>query len=116
MGDIADAMIGGTLCQGCGVYIGAGFPSFCGSCKPPDAKAGGAQGGSPVGKKQLKRLSFCRDLTDNPSGMYPGDHLDRAPAIYGTLLNRGMVEVYTPHNPSHSERVVITEKGRRALL
>jgi Zn finger protein HypA/HybF involved in hydrogenase expression len=36
MGDIADMMIDGTLCEGCGVYIegsGAGFPRRCGACK-----------------------------------------------------------------------------------
>lgn len=34
MGDIADMMLEGVLCQGCGVYLGEGdgFPVFCLSC------------------------------------------------------------------------------------
>ena len=34
MGDIADAMLDGDLCQCCGVYMegGAGFPQTCDSC------------------------------------------------------------------------------------
>lgn len=33
MGEIADAMLDGTLCEGCGTYIGAGdgFPAYCSS-------------------------------------------------------------------------------------
>lgn len=36
MGDIADRMLEGDLCQGCGEYMGAGdgFPVFCSSCEP----------------------------------------------------------------------------------
>ena len=31
MGDIADAMLDGTLCAGCGEYIGndSGYPGYC---------------------------------------------------------------------------------------
>lgn len=31
MGEIADAMLDGTLCEGCGAYIGdeTGFPGYC---------------------------------------------------------------------------------------
>jgi len=35
MGDIADMMLDGTLCEGCGVYLdgdGEGFPRRCGDC------------------------------------------------------------------------------------
>lgn len=34
MGEIAEMMLDGTLCQGCGVYIGhnGGYPTFCPSC------------------------------------------------------------------------------------
>ncbi len=34
MGDIADMMLDGTICQGCGDHIGDGdgFPVYCGSC------------------------------------------------------------------------------------
>ena len=36
MGEIADMMLDGTLCQGCGVYLedgGAGFPMYCAACQ-----------------------------------------------------------------------------------
>ena len=35
MGEIADMMLDGTLCQGCGGYIGSdnGFPTWCSDCK-----------------------------------------------------------------------------------
>lgn len=34
MGEIAEMMLDGTLCEGCGVYLGDnnGFPSYCFSC------------------------------------------------------------------------------------
>lgn len=37
MGEIADMMIEGVLCQCCGCYIDddyMGFPRFCDDCKP----------------------------------------------------------------------------------
>ncbi len=38
MGEIADMMLDGTMCQGCGVWLhdgedGPGFPSFCRDCE-----------------------------------------------------------------------------------
>lgn len=33
MGEIAEMMLDGTLCQGCGVYIGnSGYPGYCDEC------------------------------------------------------------------------------------
>lgn len=34
MGEIAEMMLDGTLCEGCGVYIGQnnGIPGYCGGC------------------------------------------------------------------------------------
>ena len=39
MGDIADAMLDGTLCQMCGEYIGedVGYPMTCGGCAPDES-------------------------------------------------------------------------------
>ncbi|KKN77930.1 hypothetical protein LCGC14_0354950 [marine sediment metagenome] len=36
MGDIADMMLDGTLCEGCGEYLGtdAGYPQYCAGCEP----------------------------------------------------------------------------------
>ncbi|QWP79187.1 hypothetical protein J5226_12715 [Lysobacter sp. K5869] len=40
MGDIADMMLDGTLCEGCGVYMGdggaRGFPRRCRDCRRDD--------------------------------------------------------------------------------
>ena len=36
MGEIAEMMLDGTLCEGCGVYLegeGQGFPRYCGGCR-----------------------------------------------------------------------------------
>lgn len=35
MGEYADMMLDGTLCEGCGVYLGAdsGYPMRCRSCR-----------------------------------------------------------------------------------
>jgi len=35
MGDVADMMLDGTLCEGCGVFLNAnapGYPCYCGDC------------------------------------------------------------------------------------
>lgn len=36
MGEISDMMLDGTLCAGCGEYIGsdAGHPVYCSTCQP----------------------------------------------------------------------------------
>lgn len=36
MGEIADAMINGEFCMGCGEYLGeeTGYPGYCSGCKP----------------------------------------------------------------------------------
>lgn len=40
MGEIADAILNGDMCQSCGVYIeddeANGFPRDCASCKEPE--------------------------------------------------------------------------------
>lgn len=41
MGDIADMMIEGVLCEGCGIYIEGeppGYPRRCKDCKPAHIK------------------------------------------------------------------------------
>ncbi len=68
-----------------------------------------------ISDKQRKRLEMLRSFTDNFSGMYPGDYFDSARSQYQKLINAGLAEMYYPHNPVHSDRVIITEKGREAL-
>lgn len=42
MGEIANMMLEGTLCAGCGEYLeqgwGDGFPRYCAGCAPPSLK------------------------------------------------------------------------------
>ena len=42
MGEIADMMLDGTMCQGCGEFLGdaLGYPTYCAACSPefPDAE------------------------------------------------------------------------------
>ena len=42
MGEIADMMLDGTLCEGCGEYIGSspGFPRLCSGCQRASRSVG----------------------------------------------------------------------------
>lgn len=55
MGEIAEMMLDGTLCSGCGEYLEKkpeGFPDYCSSCRPL----------SPRGffKTELQKKRRCR--------------------------------------------------------
>lgn len=53
MGEIAEMMLDGTLCEGCGVYMpGAsqGVPRRCGDCKRHEYE----QNGAPFGKAKCR--------------------------------------------------------------
>ena len=41
MGDIADMILEGCMCQGCGEFLGEGegFPAYCPSCQSDENKA-----------------------------------------------------------------------------
>lgn len=48
MGDIADMMLDGTLCQTCGEYVGGdGFPTLCRGCAPGGRKRQPAEFATP---------------------------------------------------------------------
>ncbi len=67
MGEIADAMIGGLLCAGCGVYLGGeggGFPEYCCDCKPPAPKIACPNCG--------KRVKLA-GLTDHSKAKHPAE-------------------------------------------
>lgn len=121
MGDIADMMLDGTLCACCGVYLDGnvieGIPNYCSDCARDNRQSKSKPStNQPIGAKQLKILqNACRD-TDRPTGMYPGMHIDIAPAQIRKLIARGYLEEYHPHNPVHKMRATITDLGRAALL
>jgi hypothetical protein len=56
MGDVADMMLDGTLCEGCGQYIGdsVGYPLRCSTCQIDDANVKQNKSVCPVCHKLLK--------------------------------------------------------------
>ncbi len=121
MGEIADMMMEGQMCQGCGEIMGDGdgYPVFCDSCQEEN---GCDEHGEKIktvkvvlGKKFVNRLMLCRDLTDRQIGMYAGDYLESAPTQYKRLCDLGFAAVEEPHNQVHKDRVVITNAGREYL-
>ncbi len=53
MGDVADMMLDGTLCEGCGVYLGstAGVPMRCRDCKGDTPQMRGVRGAKNQARK-----------------------------------------------------------------
>jgi len=60
-GEIAEMMLNGTMCQGCGEFLhdgadGPGYPGFCAGCAPDeDLSAEHA----PSGGQSAKKKAFC---------------------------------------------------------
>ena len=57
MGEIADMMLDGTLCERCGEYLGTdnGYPTYCASCANEiEVKFSG------VGKKEKVSCPHCK--------------------------------------------------------
>lgn len=119
MGEIAEMMIDGTMCAGCGEFLhdgedGPGFPGYCESCSPHyegDAEVDEEEVkkiAQSLGKKLRKALAYPITLT---GGMYPGCHWSDAPATFTRLERMGLIETYHPHNLVHKSRAVHTDKG-----
>lgn len=70
MGEIADMMLDGTLCEGCGVYLddsGDGFPRRCSSCEPFDSQPALAKPGKvecPTCKRHVKAAGLADHQRD----------------------------------------------------
>jgi hypothetical protein len=82
MGDIADMMLDGTLCQECGDYLGpeCGYPRSCSGCdsspktsKPPKQKSGGTPKSEPRANCPQcgKRISIV-GLADHERSVHGG--------------------------------------------
>ena len=88
MGEISEMMLDGTLCEGCGEYIGSdnGYPTYCSPECAGDRGAGDAQihqdlaeGETKADKRKLKRhrkrknyntmVDFITEITD-ANGQY----------------------------------------------
>lgn len=119
MGEIADLMINGDICEGCGCELdgqGDGFPRRCFGCGgrtrdfDPVAKQHPAQ---PISAKLLRTLESA--ARKGSGGEYDGERWDSSPAQFAKLERRGLVECCHPHNPAHMPRAVITTAGRELL-
>jgi hypothetical protein len=125
MGEIAEAIISGLFCQGCGEVIDdtePGYARFCRGCQPTPrgyvskAKPRGAHGNVLVlGNKLVKRLRMITEFTKRYGGMYPGVHWDEAVGQHAKLERHGLITRYLPHNPVHKDRAVVTDYGREYL-
>jgi hypothetical protein len=61
--------------------------------------------------KEKKWLLRIRDASRG-SGMYPGEYVEFVPAkVQRSLLSKGLIGSFIPHNPVHKERLVTTHKG-----
>ena len=64
MGEFAEMMLEGILCQCCGEYIGdssvGGFPEYCASCEKDAPQARGNQKSTSHNKQIKKRLKHSR--------------------------------------------------------
>ena len=119
MGEIADSIVDGEICQFCCCPLECvmGYPSTCFECLEEDnSSSKRARGNNALSKQLIARLMICRQQTDVIGATYAGDYLSSAKAQYAKLIARGLCKVYSPDNPSHLERVVITELGRTLLF
>jgi hypothetical protein len=73
MGEIADAMLDGTLCACCGAYMGsdAGFPQYCSrQCTPDELRDPELTKSERIRKRQRERVDLPRF---NPYSIPPRD-------------------------------------------
>lgn len=80
MGEIADMMLDGTMCQGCGVFLcdgedGPGFPGWCSGCKP----AGG--------RPKVRKNKFPKST-----------------ALIGEAIEGALLECFQPRPPARTKR------------
>jgi hypothetical protein len=69
-----------------------------------------------LSRKERKWLEHIEIMSRPTGAMYDGDRVDFVPRKIGSRFHRlGFVELFTPYNPDHKERWIITDKGRAAL-
>jgi len=70
---------------------------------------------SELSEKARKWLEHIR-LSSEGGGMYPGTRQEDVPRkVSKRLYGAGLISPFTPHNPAHKERWIITLSGRGAL-
>ena len=78
MGDIADMMLDGTLCEQCGecLGVGDGFPAYCRSCKRDADKLGRCKVRSAsVERNARQKKTKCPDCGKKVKEVGLSDHL-----------------------------------------
>lgn len=125
MGEIADLMIEGEICEGCGCELDGeapGFPRRCRGCggNSRDFIPSGRTSARPQKPDNMpisaKLLRTLETAARTGRGLeYDGERWDSSPAQFAKLERRGYVERWHPHNPAHMPRAVITKAGKEAL-
>lgn len=95
MGEIADAMLDGDLCEGCGEYMegGSGFTRRCAGCEPPRSSRASFKCAPTIDEV------FAKDLFSKPrrwlerASATGGVSLAEAPAYLTKLERRGHVKL-----------------------
>ena len=66
MGEVVEMMLDGTLCEGCGVYLGPsrGYPVRCKTCKDDDAPTISKKVPCPVCCKKVKQAGLADHQRD----------------------------------------------------
>lgn len=69
MGEIADMMLDGTLCEGCGVYVGQsrGYPRKCRDCQKDDhiaASSNAQKTNCPICNRRVKVIGLADHTRD----------------------------------------------------
>lgn len=119
MGEIAELMINGDICEGCGCELGEGdgYPRRCEGCggksreNPEPRQRKMPLSRQPLSAKQLQKLEWA----SAKSSMYEGCNWDEAPGQFNRLETLGLVKCVQPHNPAHKAKAVLTDAGRAAL-
>jgi hypothetical protein len=112
MGDIAEMMLDGTLCQGCGEFLGGddGLPGYCAGCAPRPSRA--KRKPEPVAATPRKVRTYLREVSRAPDGrsVRPSEWNDLR---FQACLAAGWVTYEKPSNRWRTVR--ITDAGRAAL-
>ena len=116
MGEIADAMLDGEMCEGCGEYLGGGdgFPRRCSACRRRER----TKSRVPVFRAMDPNYdAFAKERrwlesASRPEGAPPSE----APAYLAKLATRGFVYLdWLSADPGAPDVYFITNRGRVEL-
>ena len=112
MGEIADAMLDGDMCEQCGELLGDGdgFPRLCRSCQPTKTNRRQAIHARPlsVAPDTAARARRWLEAASSSYGVNP----DAAPSYLPKLAKRGLVKLV---DDIGDRAYFITDAGRKEL-